>query len=93
MTDSTLADRTYRAAVMQWEASSVRGPRPVRADYDHLNAVADQVPDFAAPTSAITGSDATPEPVDAPTAAAVKAALAAMRADQPRVSQSPDNAA
>ncbi len=85
MTDSsTLADRTYSAAVMQWESSGVRGPRPVRAAFDHLNAVADQVPDFSAPASAVTGSDATPEPLDAPTAAAVRAVLAEMRADQPR---------
>lgn len=80
MTDSTLADRTYLAALTQWESNGLRGPRPERASFDHLNAVPDEIPAADPGGTALAGSDADPAPLDAATADAVKAVLEQMQA-------------
>lgn len=81
MTDPTsIADRTWRSAIQQWEGGGCRGPRPTLADYDHLSASPDTIPAPSAAPAVRTGGDAVPEPLDTETAAKVTESLKQMSA-------------
>lgn len=82
MTES-IADRTHRAALLMWEGTGCRGPRPTREGFAHLEAVPDLVPAPApAPADGVDAAgqrDASPTPITGADAEAVRATLRQMQ--------------